>query len=459
MSILNKVFNTIALQFSGMGKKEEIRHKVNEFKQDYMDFYNGRKPFTRNITQLYWYKLFLSKRRLDHNGITLDATIRQRIIKGEDPLHITWSNDGKYISANVVEDIYAKKIYIKENKRIGRTLDTEVARYIIVDSIKEENSYTCPNCGYLSSQEKLIDGCDHCGTKFQLEDFDMKISSFQLERNTKSALNKMEKGRSGIDSDDRFRILIAIFLFMGIGIGIIWSALSNSSENGGWILGGFMGGFIGAMTGVGLYVLFLVKGAFIYFLRSIPEVAGNIKNVSSNISFENHVKKHDPLFSIDVFQGNIENKIMAIHFARNLREISAFAKLGNRINSNSDNAKNGYDMNTIIESYENVMDCNLVNMQYLNYFLNEHNQVLTVSARIKLLVLKKNKLKTKRETVDLTLIKDRNCTTQQVCEGKVFACQSCGATISLLNGGQCEFCSSEMELRKYDWVIVNYRKR
>lgn len=441
MSILNKVFNTVALQFSGMGKKEEIRNKVSEFKQDYIDFYNGKKAFTRNITQLYWYKLFLSKRRLDHNGITLEATIRQRLIKGEDPINVIWSNDGKYIIADIVEDIYAKKIYKKGNKRIGKTIDTEVARYIIVDSIKEEGAYTCPNCGYLSSQEKLIDGCDHCGTQFQLEDFDMKISSFFLEKDTKSALN--DKNSEGVDSKDRFRILTVKLLFIGIIIGVIWTILSGHNSATDLFHGGFCGGFIGGMLGMGLYALTAFIMIIRYFTRSVPEAMGNISNMSSEIAFENHVKKYDPLFSLRVFQGNIENKIIAIHFAENAREISAFANLNH----------------TCISSYGNVMDCNLENMRYLNYFVDEQNQVLTVSARIKLLIFVKNKLKTKKETLQLTLIKDRNCTTQQICEKRIYSCNNCGASLSLLNGGKCEFCDNELELRKHDWVIVNYIKR
>ena len=54
----------------------------------------------------------------------------------------------------------------------------------------------CPNCGHEGKLTSYIDGCDACGAKFLVSDFETKVSGFSLEEDArqKSISNFMKAG-------------------------------------------------------------------------------------------------------------------------------------------------------------------------------------------------------------------------------------------------------------------------
>lgn len=61
------------------------------------------------------------------------------------------------------------------------------------------------------------------------------------------------------------------------------------------------------------------------------------------------------------------------------------------------------------------------------------------------------------EDIKLHMIKSKATKTNIENDVMVYRCKSCGASISLLNGGKCPYCQSNLELYKYDWVIQEYQ--
>lgn len=57
----------------------------------------------------------------------------------------------------------------------------------------------------------------------------------------------------------------------------------------------------------------------------------------------------------------------------------------------------------------------------------------------------------------LGLVKSIHALTQSINDVNVFRCDSCGASLSLLNGGRCEYCGQGLNLKEYDWVIEGYQ--
>ena len=54
----------------------------------------------------------------------------------------------------------------------------------------------CPNCGHEGKLSSYIDGCDACGAKFLVSDFETKVSGFSLEEDArqKSISNFIKAG-------------------------------------------------------------------------------------------------------------------------------------------------------------------------------------------------------------------------------------------------------------------------
>ena len=57
------------------------------------------------------------------------------------------------------------------------------------------------------------------------------------------------------------------------------------------------------------------------------------------------------------------------------------------------------------------------------------------------------------------MVRNVNAVTQSMNDVNVYKCDSCGAGLSLLNGGKCDYCGNGLDLKKYDWVITDFSLR
>jgi len=55
------------------------------------------------------------------------------------------------------------------------------------------------------------------------------------------------------------------------------------------------------------------------------------------------------------------------------------------------------------------------------------------------------------------LSKNGRLRTQAVCGPALMTCEKCGAGITLMEGKVCTYCGNEIDFRRFDWVITDYR--
>ena len=84
-----------------------------------------------------------------------------------------------------------------------------------------------------------------------------------------------------------------------------------------------------------------------------------------------------------------------------------------------------------------------------SYQADDTLQRAAVSAELRLLELRGNRIRERNEKLKMTLIKDAGCRTQAVCGPSVLKCKGCGASLSLMEG-------RNLDLKLYDWVIEKY---
>ena len=101
------------------------------------------------------------------------------------------------------------------------------------------------------------------------------------------------------------------------------------------------------------------------------------------------------------------------------------------------------------------IDCQSMTME--SYRADEKLQTATVSADLRLMVLRGSKIKERNEHLKMTMIKDAGCKTQAVCGASVLTCKGCGASLSLMEGKTCIYCGRNLDLKQFDWVIADYK--
>ena len=153
--------------------------------------------------------------------------------------------------------------------------------------------------------------------------------------------------------------------------------------------------------------------------------------------------EHIPDFSVESFVSSVDNKVRALHFAKDEKDVKAICLC---------------PLNGVLSKYENVAVCTSG-----RYLLKEFQQDMEhglyhigVEMDLDLMELDKNKLKPRKEYVKMTLSRDMTSVDGTENDAQMFRCCNCGATVSLVEGGICKYCNTPIEMIHHDWVITRY---
>lgn len=390
---------------------------VNRYKNEVVAWCDEKNPKENGFstaTQSLWYQHYLNKKRLGRRkiGVHYERMLPTQFPRSENQKlpYFSYRHDGKNMICSVHDSTFYKKVWYRDRKILWiQELKGKESYYYIMQSKSVEGGYICPHCANPGTLESLIDGCDYCGTRFHLEDFKEKVSSFYLP----SSLN----GSRGRDPAGMIAIPI---LWIIIGLSIL-NALSAGGFNTTPIWTTFIVGFILIVT--------------------IMEFLHSTRGSGRNTLTRSKLRSVDPYFSEEYFVGNLTNKLLSIHYAENAEEIRPFATC---------------DLSEHIRNYQDVVECSLVNYLMEDFFTDENWQHLKVSVELKLKRDVNGRFREKRERLKLHLFRRISLKTSAVSDAVVYTCAGCGASISLLNGGKCQYCGNELGLYNYDWVIQKY---
>lgn len=164
------------------------------------------------------------------------------------------------------------------------------------------------------------------------------------------------------------------------------------------------------------------------------------KGVQANTQWKYKLQDHNPDFSEEEFIGSLDCKLKSIHYATNPQELAAFVKC---------------DIAPFVKSYQNIINCEIGKIAFKNYRIDGEYQYLDIHREIEVLQDCGNYLKPAMGIITVTLAKKvqyklKNNVT--ICH-----CNHCNSSISLVEGGKCKYCGTEMDYAAYDWIVVNYQ--
>lgn len=437
----------VKMQYSDVCQawNQEMTDVVNTYKKELTAWYSVP-HFTENAfqttTQNLWYAHYLNKIRLRTLGLTAKYDYIQptEYVRSENQRYPHWSysHDGKNLLCKISDTMHYRKSFFDENRLIwsdeGGGLPGE---YYIIQARSIRGSYICPNCGREDTLEHLVDGCDYCGTKFQIEDFDQKVSSVYNP-------GSRTQQRSGFTLLKNFWPLYIILLLIAIGgmfmMGLLTSGADYFRDNpdimpnvleksGVW---GHLGLLLVPAGMVLLLIVFLAVLLGKTTKESVKEGPARSRQTLTRL------RNVDKYFSEEAFIGNLSNKLMSLCYAESMEEVRPFAEC---------------DMTPFLQRYQNVIDCKMLECVWMDYQVREGYQYLAVQVRLGLVLYENERVGKTTVQMKLGLLKSMNALTQSINDVKVYHCASCGRSLSLLNGGRCEYCGTMLDLKAYDWVI------
>ncbi len=398
---------------------------VNEYKQEEAAWYNSQEITEngfRTATQNLWYTHYLNKRRLMSLGLTAHYDYIQptKYEKGENQRYPYWDyrHDGKNLICKISDSMNYRKSFYDRNRCVwADERRNSPGEYYIIQSRSVNGNYICPSCGWEGPLECFVDGCDYCQTKFHIEDLKQKVSSVYTP-------GDWTQHRDGFTIHKNF-------VPMYVALAIIVIALLTIGIN--------MGGAMMMLAPlVGIVVMVLVLTLFIG-KKSKENVAGGPARTNRTLEKIRSVDKH---FSVETFIGNLSNKLLSICYAGSPQEIAPFAVC---------------DMTPFITAFRGVIDCKLLECVLMDYQADNNFQHLQVKAGLLLTKYENGGVRQEKAYLNLGLVKSIRALTQSINDVNVYRCDSCGASLTLLNGGKCEYCGQGLDLKEYDWVIEGYR--
>ena len=413
----------------------DIKKKETHFWGFWRKFFRGEETeenLVDIVTQPFWQSTQISKKRLDQKDLSLDISIYPDGMGGMVNTGVsgTQTDGGNIVRSSSREVIAERKIYRGE-RLIYKQKNKEISHVHLLKSRVVGDSAECPNCGHLGKIAAFIDGCDYCGSKYVVKDFETKVSGFSLEENTsKKSRSTFFKGLLTLG------LMTVLIVALGIISLIILISLLKAGNNGRDAIVSLLPGLF-AMTYVPallkslmiMVVLFLIFGVFLYSFYQ------------NNILGEEKVKAVIPNFSAHDFYQDLEYKLRSIHMADDAQKVSSFAS---------------FDLGNIVAKYQNVVDCSMTRLVFQNATKNGSQYVIDAVVTLRLFWYDGKKVNNSYEKV-----KCRLSGTDAILKNNYFAireykCPDCGANVNILDGGNCEYCKSKLDYSKFGWILSDY---
>lgn len=140
----------------------------------------------------------------------------------------------------------------------------------------------------------------------------------------------------------------------------------------------------------------------------------------------------------------MEFKLRNIHFASDAKEVNAYAP---------------FDFGSIIANYKDVIECTLSKLTFKK--VQYQNNICYIDADLicSLTKYSDNKVRVESEKIAITLSVPKDLQMQNPDNIHCYYCPNCASTISLLNGGICEYCGTKLDYSKYSWMIEKYESK
>lgn len=413
----------------------EMLGKIEDFTKTYSDFMSGKiddEQLAKDTTQPFWQSMYLSRKRLTNKGLEVDVRFSEE--KGNRINTISVVNDGKNIIGTYKDNIIEEKSFKKD----GRTIyDHKGKKMWIGNVIKargENNMVACPNCGNMGDISSYINGCDYCNSRFQVEDFEEKVSSFVVSDDEKRKVQNISTRCSlGAIIAGIVMIIAMVVSFIVVIINQVNYKPGNYNTNASIIFASLITGFpIFIKVFIGLIIVFVLIAVVVNKIRKNEVIEKNevyyrLKNING--------------FVPEKFVQNLEYKLRNIHFAENVEEVSAFASV---------------PVDKIIEKYQDIIECSLYKVKFEDYKSVQGKDIIKLNCIMQISKMINNKIHEEGEKLVIYLSKKSDITEKDFGAIRLISCGNCGSSINILNGGVCEYCGTRLNYADYDWIIDRY---
>ena len=384
------------------------------------------------------YVLKLQNERIRRKGIDLDYSTYVRRDKGENSRFIAGSDweDAHYHSTVCFNSTGVKRI-VKRGGSVAYRDDIRSVFYgtitdVTTGSHPDNDPYSCPNCGSVSTVSALQNGCSYCGTRFRMDELFPKITSYYFLED------------AGMTKKELLSGFFKFYPFTALGTYIL-TCIIKPEVYLPWNLIHNIPTLIGMIFGIGLGSIPMAYILYVYFLfmRLIVKAianTGKMGTAGSRAKFESRMKRISPEFSYEYFTSKVLSLIKTAVFSQDESQLMFY-----RGGALDPKMKDIIDLN-----YGGALGCKT--------FVDEGNFVtVETKAYFDVLYANESKVYSKSQVFSATLRRRTDIPVNMNFSMTKIACPSCGASFDATRLKNCPYCGNEYDGISDDWVLVDLR--
>ncbi len=410
-------------------REAEVYDTVERFNRQMIYYMNQPEVEVENAipsaTQELGHSYYLKKKRLGERGMQMHYAkfMHDRRASSSLIMRYNFMEANKQTVCWEQQDMDYDIRYVRNGQMIGRESANKTKMHYIFRAKNAQGLYACPACGAVQPLETLLDGCDYCKAKFDINAYQDYVASVCDFRSTKyfgaKEREKMVK-----------KNYMVAFLF-SLGFGLILSPFAIASI------------FTEHPIAVKIFLALAFGGLCILaflamFILLLMVIKGREKEYKKFDEIYDAIRSCNPDFDVDVFASLMDSKIKAAYYATHKKDISAFVLC---------------ETDAFLMQNQNVISCDVNNLELLNFRTDNVYQYIDVCRQVNLLRDMGNQVVAESKYLYLTLCKKRQYKPNR--DVVMYRCPNCGSSISLKTGGICEYCDSKMDYLLYDWAIVH----
>lgn len=374
---------------------------VNTFNSEVYDYFADSKLDENSLTQCMqpmWYRLYLEKKRLQKLGLkkiySRKHPVQQQTNQsGVELLTLIYKDDGKNTICEVIDK------------------DNSVEKFYYLDNKnnKSRNFWGKKRRDYMitSSKFRALDecSCPNCGAYMKVEQLidgcDYCHTKFTLE-DLKGKISSLYEKNSNAKSKRGAPITLIV------------------------------------LSAVCFIIPVFIPLGILLMLIAMYQVKNNGQKTTESLR---KLRKQFNLISEESLFSEIENKLFTLHYCDNEQDREALCDCELGVN------------------YENVLVCDTEKYFIENVTFTPDNKFVSANWRFHLNVtyIQNEIIKQRKEIVNFKTIRSVKSIAEIKPDFLSYQCESCGSSLSLLNGGRCEYCGSKISLENFDWKVVEYK--
>ena len=381
------------------------------------------------------YATELWQERLERKGLDLDYDFMNRGAFTKDDPRMHWKgSDDRYVNSMNVRSCELTRTVRKGEKRIYKKAERKLFYQFSTD-IKEgavvgEDLYTCPNCSAVTKIEALQQGCEYCGTCFEMDDLFPKVTNYFFTPDT-----------SGTDEENK-RDMLSRMIPCGVVIFLITLLTGLSSGDNIFLvlfaaaLGGVFGG---AILG---WLLTLVS-----LLCSVGSQAKDTTGMGFNVfgsgrKFTKKMKQYSPEFSYEYFTAKVISLAKMLIFTKNAEELPIYVGEGKG------------------ELFPDIIDATYHGGVALKEFTMDGDYAkLIVEAYMEDLHDVNGRIKRKIDKFRIHLHKNVTTPIDYQFSIKKIQCKTCASSFDATKTKCCPSCGNTYEIGDDDWVVTHIERK